>query len=682
MIKINNSTTKQSLFRMLEDAAKNSGDLYILVESLPAFMSTKIALNIFSYQIDKYPRKIIWESEHEYVLDLLESVGFTTPRQTKITPVLEKPEISPQKLTDSTSENFGQIKTEDEANTDLDAAKNFAKKELKEDSSERSSNLVFTTKNTNFNNEELVAPQANSPLNNNEEKNQQASINSRSVDQNQQTILRTSPNPNSNLVVQNSNQQINPDITHTTQQDLTKGKNDVGSNYFNSWENWFNSREKLHLLNLTKNYKYRPSSLLYEQNQTTQDNQDLDQWIKKIKNTKSAIDNIRIRETTFDDYISQKLLTKKLQTSRQLSRKFYLFLSSILTICLLVLFLFAYPTNVYTVKVKNPEIQSSTTVNLPLSKFSQKSVTVTVSSTIKATGTKEVETTNSTGKAILLNTSGNAISLTNGGFYLVNGGQKYKHEFDPNLPNVINIPPRNDLNGPRIEIKIRAVNPGSTANLPQDTKFSVVNLREKSLGNALFAISTTPIQNKEISGDHIITQSDLDLLKTINEGKIAQELAKEIAKLQNNNVFTNPDWQIQNTVVLDFDGKVGEAKNTVTLVTQSVNTLFFLPKDVLVELIKLGKPEIDRVVEVIIKDQSGNFESSNGQISLELFFSYIEKYNIDKYLISQTLSNQTDLSLAEQQLKQKFPNIKRVEKRETGLNMPMITPKISINIVE
>ncbi len=165
MIKINNSTTKQSLFRMLEDAAKNSGDLYILVESLPAFMSTKIALNIFSYQIDKYPRKIIWESEHEYVLDLLESVGFTTPRQTKITPVLEKPEISPQKLTDSTSENFGQIKTEDEANTDLDAAKNFAKKELKEDSSERSSNLVFTTKNTNFNNEELAAPQANSPLN-------------------------------------------------------------------------------------------------------------------------------------------------------------------------------------------------------------------------------------------------------------------------------------------------------------------------------------------------------------------------------------------------------------------------------------------------------------------------------------------------------------------------------------
>ncbi len=679
MIKINNSTTKQSLFRMLEDAAKNSGDLHILVESLPAFMSTRIALSIFSYQIDKYPRKIIWKSEYGYVLDLLESAGFTTIRQTKITPTLEKPETSPQGDADS-SKNFGQIKPENAVNTDLNAARNFVKEEL-QDSNKKLSDLVSTSKNTNFNNQEVTTPQTNLPLNSNEENKQQPFTSSRLISQNQQIILHTSAKPNSSLSTQNSSQQISTGANQT-QPNPTENQNDANSNYFNSWKKWFSSKEKLNLLNLTKDYKYRPSSLLYEKNQTPQDDQDLDQWIKKIKNTKSAIDNIRIRETAFDEYISQNLLTKRIQTKRQLNKKFYLFLSSVLTTCLLVLFLFVYPTNVYTVEIENPEVQSSTTVNLPLSKFSQKSITVAVSSTIEATGTKEIETTNATGKAILLNTSGNAINLTNGGFYLVNGGQKYKHEFDPNLPEIITIPSRNDLNGPRIEIKIRAVNPGSAPNLPQDTKFSVVNLQEKSLGNALFAISTTPIQNKEVSGDRVITRSDLDLLKTLNEGKIAQELGKEIAKLQNDNVFTNPDWQIQNTVVLDFDGEVGEIKNTVTLVTQSVNTLFFLPREVLIDLIKLGNPKIDRVTEIIIKDQSGNFESSSSQISLELFFSYTEKYNIDKYLITQTLSSETDFSLAEQQLKQKFPNIKRVEKKETGLNMPMINPKISINIVE
>ncbi len=679
MIKINNSTTKQSLFRMLEDAAKNSGDLHILVESLPAFMSTRIALSIFSYQIDKYPRKIIWKSEYGYVLDLLESAGFTTIRQTKITPTLEKPETSPQGDADS-SKNFGQIKPENAVNTDLNAARNFVKEEL-QDSNKKLSDLVSTSKNTNFNNQEVTTPQTNLPLNSNEENKQQPFTSSRLISQNQQIILHTSAKPNSSLSTQNSSQQISTGANQT-QPNPTENQNDANSNYFNSWKKWFSSKEKLNLLNLTKDYKYRPSSLLYEKNQTPQDDQDLDQWIKKIKNTKSAIDNIRIRETAFDEYISQNLLTKRIQTKRQLNKKFYLFLSSVLTTCLLVLFLFVYPTNVYTVEIENPEVQSSTTVNLPLSKFSQKSITVAVSSTIEATGTKEIETTNATGKAILLNTSGNAINLTNGGFYLVNGGQKYKHEFDPNLPEIITIPSRNDLNGPRIEIKIRAVNPGSAPNLPQDTKFSIVNLQEKSLGNALFAISTTPIQNKEVSGDRVITRSDLDLLKTLNEGKIAQELGKEIAKLQNDNVFTNPDWQIQNTVVLDFDGEVGEIKNTVTLVTQSVNTLFFLPREVLIDLIKLGNPKIDRVTEIIIKDQSGNFESSSSQISLELFFSYTEKYNIDKYLITQTLSSETDFSLAEQQLKQKFPNIKRVEKKETGLNMPMINPKISINIVE
>jgi len=456
-------------------------------------------------------------------------------------------------------------------------------------------------------------------------------------------------------------------------------------NDFNRWQDWLTNRKstpKLNLDNLTKQIQYQSNKLFQDNNFHTTQDQDLDQWLARIKHTKQTIDNSKLANSKASKINTQIVSFQPKTRATKIVKRLYLFTSALLSLFLLMLLLITLPTDVYTIKIDTPLIESSTTISLPVSKLAKKTVSATVSSTIESTGTKEVETTNATGKVILVNTSGNNISLTNGGFYLIKDGKKYKHEFDPNLPAVITIPARNDLNGSRIEVTVRAIDPGAGANLPENTRFSIVNLKEQTLGNALFAVSVTPIQNKELSGDRVVTQSDLDLLASLNQGKLAQEVGKELAKLSSQELFTNPDWytiQITNNQV---DAKVGQTQPKVTLTTEAVIILYYLPKDYLIQTIQVSNSEINQVTDLVIKNYSGDLSKPDNQIRLDVFFTYTEKNQLDKNLIGQTLATEKDPSKAEEILKKQFPSIKKIEKREAGINIPIVSPKIEVEIIE
>ena len=109
---------------------------------------------------------------------------------------------------------------------------------------------------------------------------------------------------------------------------------------------------------------------------------------------------------------------------------------------------------------------------------------------------------------------------------------------------------------------------------------------------------------------------------------------------------------------------------------------YYLPKDYLTQLIQATNSEINQVTDIVIKKYSGEVSRLENQISLDVFFSYTKKTQLDKNLIGQTLASEKDTARAEELLRKQFPNIKKIEKREFGLNIPIITPKIELEIVE
>ncbi len=727
MFKLTKHTSKQEVFAVLEANLRLSNkEVLIFVDSLPPFMSTRIALSIFSYQINNYPKKLIWQTTDEGIYKLLSSVGFIVQNlvQTDNSNLSSKNVVGVDSQADSSSLKMGprmEIKTNDledttnqfNSNQTVGSPNNYrpvqkvtqtsvavesSELDISKPSTKTNWGSLSSSNNQSTGPVKIVATGSNSSLvlvNSKarsllEFKQKLQTSSNDAVSHANQTLgnsrpvgLETDINlktvADSKLTVESTTED-DSSITYSKSQDPKKYVND-----FNAWQSSLNNQKstpKLNLDNLTKQTQYKSNKLLQENHFYSNHDQDLDQWLARIRHTKQAIDSTKLADSSNPKINAQIVSFQPKVRSTKIVKRLYLFTSAVLSMLLLMLLLITLPTNVYTIKIDNPLIESSTTISLPVSKFNKKIVSATVSSTIESTGTKEVETTNATGKVILVNASGNNISLTNGGFYLIKDGKKYKHEFDPNLPGIITIPARNDLNGPRIEVAVRAVNPGAGANLPENTRFSIVNLKEQTLGNALFAISVTPIQNKELSGDRVVTQSDLDLLASLNQGKLAQEVGKELAKLRSENLFTDPDWYTMQIANGQADAKVGQVQPKVTLTTEAVITLYYLPKDYLTQLIQSTNSEINQITDVVIKKYSGELSQLDNQISLDVFFNYTKKAQLDKNLIGQTLATEKDSTKAEELLKKQFPSIKKIEKREVGISIPIVSPKIQVEIVE
>lgn len=74
MISVNSSTLKKDLLTQLQSESDSHGDLYIELVSLPSYLNTPVAFTIFNYQINSYPRKIIWIANNDTIFSLLQNV--------------------------------------------------------------------------------------------------------------------------------------------------------------------------------------------------------------------------------------------------------------------------------------------------------------------------------------------------------------------------------------------------------------------------------------------------------------------------------------------------------------------------------------------------------------------------------------------------------------------------------
>ena len=81
MIKITSQTTQNELIQLLLSKIPDQGNLYICVDSLPYFLSSKLSIKVFQFKVQNYPRSIFWYSNDDRILKILSNseilnVGF------------------------------------------------------------------------------------------------------------------------------------------------------------------------------------------------------------------------------------------------------------------------------------------------------------------------------------------------------------------------------------------------------------------------------------------------------------------------------------------------------------------------------------------------------------------------------------------------------------------------------
>jgi hypothetical protein len=75
MISITKNTFQKLLLGQLSSESTKAGDLYLVVESLPLFLSTSIAFKIFDYQLRNYPRNYFWSATDSKIVEMMEKGG-------------------------------------------------------------------------------------------------------------------------------------------------------------------------------------------------------------------------------------------------------------------------------------------------------------------------------------------------------------------------------------------------------------------------------------------------------------------------------------------------------------------------------------------------------------------------------------------------------------------------------
>jgi hypothetical protein len=409
--------------------------------------------------------------------------------------------------------------------------------------------------------------------------------------------------------------------------------------------------------------------------------QDLDQWLEKIESTKSALSKFQVEAIEQKHQFSKKE-ESSINLFKSLSNPFvYRGFASLILMVLVFGFWYYYPTNKYKLDVVPTTKQEAVDTKLPESIFQKTQAEITVASQVESTGQKTtMSTTRAIGKVILINTSSNPVDFNRDGLILLSevNGLEYSHKSNSNEPKVFTIPAKNSNGNQKVEIEIQAVETGEKFNLPVNSVFRIYNLKGEAMGASFKAISTTEIKVSDSVGEKIFSEDDMSLLRTKLEKNLLEEKNKKIQNLKDNNFITNPAWVKLNQSNYTFSDKIGSLSKSVT--AQAVANIEFLALPKLALTTSVQDKFLNREIsDITIVDTTVDDSTDKKFVVAKLFVSYLENPESLKYEIQNKVKS-LDFSTASVDLQASYPNVKKVSKEFSGVNLPMIKPRNKIEI--
>ncbi len=502
------------------------------------------------------------------------------------------------------------------------------------------------------------------------------------------TLTHCVEKPRATIINIRSNS-INDDVlidTDTTQGNSGKKKRDQEIQTVNSSllsGNVYHNSE-FNPLQFTKPIDFNSNSMLDEfrkkhlkQDSKASIKQDLDQWLQKIESTKNALS--KFQNEAEENKIQASENNSFLYNLRSTFANPFVYRS--LISCTLVAFVFGcwffYPTNRYKLDVVTSTHQEAINTSIPESVFKKTTVELKTTASVESSGQKNSSrTSRATGKVTLVNNSNSSVDFNKDGIILLSesNGLEYSHKSLTSDPKVFTVPAKNIANSQSIEINVQAVDFGEKFNLPTNSIFRVYNLKGEAMGSAFKAVASVDITTIDSSGEKIFTEDDMSLLRTKLEQGFLEEKNKQIQDLKDSNLLTNSAWTSLAQPTYDFSAIIGSNVKTVSAQAQSSMQIFSLPKSTLTEKVQeqMFNKQISDITIVDSKIVDSNFVT-------KLFVNCTDNPEIIKHEIQNKFES-SDFSGVTADLQLTYPNVKRVSKDFSGVNLPMVSPRNKIEI--
>ncbi len=723
MININFQTTKNELLEKLTLEANETGELKIFIESLPIFLNSEVAFTVFNYQISSYPRDIIWVSESEEIAEFFEDLDINfeflgmkdeaeeeiktesvveikeNPRskfdigyQNKVTTLIDldpqedvkKEEEVEQKAEEVNNSRGNQVK---EKEIILEGRHQINSKESEPFLIDKTAGRVLLEKLPEITKEEAKAPETpevpNFVLFENKKSNIKDAGQSFKVDKRLDEAKEAFEGLRERQEIQ---------------------KEQRNSNLYNNFnrENIFKEKgyRQSFLIDETKNNPSFRSSRTIKSSE-----EDFDKWLNKIQATKSALNDLKKdktdnlnnsnssnpnnsfssnRNSKFESYFKEPVPMKKNLFLTNLKLAGF-GMGGLVLVFAVMSSIFFFPTTVYTVQTQDINYEGSLDANFDVADFNKRKTKLEVNSEIESSGVLEsqIASNRSAGRVVLLNAGSRPISITNGAFNLIKrdgGSEYYAHISDPSLPKVITLSPNSDRTNQGIETTVQCYKTGSEHNLPAGTTFSILNGRNDSVGNSVYARAVSDIKATDSSGTKYVSQNDLNLLNTTNEGKLVKARDEELNNLQSEGtVYNDPTWYKNLESNQVYSAKEGDVADTISLKTDVTTEIYYLNESQLEAKILETNSEIEDIVDITMLDSKGSFDNPESSVEIKIYYTFHKKQSVNYNEIEQTLEGK-DFEDAEKEIKEKYPNVSEIKREETGIQIPGVEPKKDLKI--
>jgi len=702
MFVLTNQTLKTEFLQYLSRNASGQEPLEIDVFEFPTFLSSPVSFTIFLYQINNYPRKLVWKTKNAEIYNFLQSSDVDALFESEDFGLKneEKQDFQPQNyfISDYKSDTKTEsnpnyqdyqppfVKNYDEKITQKQNLKQSFEDNQKDNLKKatvvgdpNSTSLAKISQNTNFQGLVVISTPSNHLdfYNKKQTFETQFSSNFQAESKNEKFIQKYSQA--NSLVIAKNNLDFSQNNTAFKENKYQEEgyKNDYESDYRDKDVQGLSEsgRSLLSTKNLFEKEDYQPSSLISSSSVLFGSQDDLDSMLNRVEKTQDALKKIRDHEKS-RVLNQQNMLNAQQKFGLKIPFAFYIF-SGVFTL-FVILFgtFFLFPTQAYTVSVDAEQIQEK--LDLPLKKtdFNKRTATFTVSAEAKASGTQTVATDRASGKVKLVS-SGKSCSVTNGGFYVFQNGLYYRNVKNPKLTNTLIIPENSAQTLSGLEVDVVAENSGANYNTGIGTKFSITNLRRGNVGTSCTAVAVGEIKNVEISGQRIFTEEDARNLRAKADEELAIKRLQEITNLIDEKAYLDDQgaWFLNLEESEAFSAEFGKNADNVVITKTVTTEMYYLTMSIFQSEIQKIKPNVAELTEVLMNKIEGSLIEDK-KVSLSLFVKYKKSLGVQKSEIQTSLENGSN----SEEIKQKYPSIQSITSSQTGINIPGISPRVQVVI--
>ncbi len=635
MLEITGQTTKKDLLNSLAGLASIQGSLLIHLHELPNFLATPIAFTIFNYQIGNYPRKIIWTSDKPVILEFLKDsqVDYLDPD------TYNKPqdELLGGQLVTRKSQNSPDFKRYKDDDTIIEAEI----KEIKLDEQFEATVSKYSHKQNQpvedkpvFINPKTSAPsQTLDPLSD------------KRVPLSAQDLLKQDTYKPSLLIDSFENTPIMPVVAaEASAPNIEETATEAAI------------ESPFHVSKISK----QPSQ------------QNLDSWLDRIEATRAALNKNSYR--SYAQKQRQMWMTRVAQFTS---------LSIGLTL-IISFFAFVFPTNVYSLEIKNMQKQDVAPITIAKSDLikTDEAVETTVSS--EPTGVETGTLINARGIATIVNRSGGSVAFDKQGIILrAENNQEFRHVGKASEPGTFRIPARSNVNGGSVNIEIEAVTAGEAGQLPVGSTLRIYNLRRDLIGGLLVGEVTQAVSLVRPTGNKIVTEADVDSLSERANQQIGVIAGQKVLQAsEQTGKIVDPEWYEIGRVDYQPSQIEGEQTPKIDLKATSTISIYSLDENTLKSKILETNPKIKEFISVDdIAKEDFEFDVDT-RFTLNVQYSYIEQNELSREDLIDILATTQDFEAAKSELQNTYPEIDNIEKSQAGVHFPGIPARVSLEIQE